>query len=131
MTAVRWIVVMLIGGLLPMQVLAQPKGPPTTGKKDNPTGFGVPVPDANVDDVRPWLLGQGKKLNSKDIDPKLLKDLMEKLPKDQKIDQQQIENILNSNEKFQDKNFLKQLEGLSKSEDFPQNLKDKLKDKLP
>jgi hypothetical protein len=95
-----------------------------------------PQPDNSVDDVRPWLLGLTKKIQPKDLDPKLLKELMEKmekLPKDQKPDPKEIEKLVNDNPRFKDPEFLKQLEKLVNDKDFPKQLDQKLPDnqKLP
>lgn len=101
--------------------------PPKTAPKagiaaEMPVPIGIDGPGSNtVDDVRKWLAGFGTKVNPKDLDPKMLKDLMEKLAKNQKTDQKQMEEMLKNNPEFR-----KQLEQLLKSKDFPQNLDNKL-----
>jgi hypothetical protein len=100
--------------------------------------MGMPIfpQEPQVDDVRPWLDGiKGKKIQPKDIDPKMLKELMEKvqnMPKDQKPDQKQIEEMLEKNPQFKDPAFLEQLKKLVENQDFPGNLDQKFpNEKLP
>src|SRR5438874_971025 len=74
-------------------------------------GFAAPIADgqppssrppgaeAMVDDYRWWIDGRLVKPNQKEIDPKLLKELMEKLPKE-KQDQEQIKEWLKNNPEF-------------------------------
>ena len=50
---------------------------------------------------------------------------MDKLPKE-KADQKQIEQLLKNNPQFKDPDFLKQLDKMSKSPQFPENLEGKL-----
>src|SRR5947208_12521354 len=62
---------------------------PATGKSGSRPGPGVPVllPPPGEDlvpDFRLWLQGLNKTQLPKDVDPKLLKDLIDKLPKDEK-----------------------------------------------
>jgi uncharacterized membrane protein YgcG len=79
-----------------------------------------------VDDYRRWLEGQMAMPKQKEIDPKLLKELMEKLPKE-KQDQEQIKQWLKEHPEFQkDPDFMKQMNELKKSEQFPENLNEKL-----
>ena len=80
-----------------------------------------------VDDFRNWVLGK-KPTGQKDIDPKTLKDFMDKVGKMQgkQPDQKQIEDLLKSNPKFQDPAFLQQLQEMAKSPNFPNNLQQKL-----
>ncbi len=105
-----------------------------------PGGPGLAKED-QVEDVRPFLDGRGRKSRPKDIDPKLLKDLLEKMPKNQKVDPKQFEKLLKENPNLQNREFLHQLEQLLKDDRFPDNLqqqippeqlgdKQELKDKL-
>ncbi len=127
----------LAGGLL-----AQPPGqfqPRPDGAGPRPK-MGLPPPNARIalpepgagpdviDDVRPWLMGK-KPTAPKDIDPKVLKDLMDKvgqMPKGKQPDQQQIEKLLKDNPQFKDPAFLEQLKKMVDSPNFPGNLQQKL-----
>lgn len=114
--------------------------PPEKSKFPRPAGAGLPrnvtPPDNDVDDVRLWLLRLTNKTPQKELDPKLLKELMDKmqkLPKDQKPDPKDIEKLVNDNPQFKDAAFLKQLEKLVEDKEFPNQLEQKLPDnqKLP
>src|SRR5262245_57933327 len=79
-----------------------------------------------VDDFRRWLEGQMVMPKQKDIDPNLLKELMEKLPKE-KQDPEQIKQWLKEHPEFQkDPEFMKQMNELKKYPQFPENLNEKL-----
>jgi hypothetical protein len=120
-----------------------PPDPPPAMRKGGGTRLSGPKMDIpifpqepQVDDVRPWLDGKkGKKIQPKDIDPKLLKELMEKvqkMPKDEKPDQKQIEEMLEKNPQFKDPAFLEQLKKLVDNKDFPDNIEQKFpNEKLP
>jgi hypothetical protein len=83
-----------------------------------------------VDDVREFLAGKRPGVKPKDIDPELLRKLMEsmgkQMPQDQKVDPKQVEKMLQEDKRFKDPAFLKQLEKLLESKDFPKNLEGKL-----
>lgn len=108
----------------------RPLGPPAGAPLRPPAN--LPRPEAKegeVDDVRPWLLRLTGKQIQKDIDPEVLKDLMEKLkklPKEDRPDPKQIEKLLKDNPKFKDPEFLKQLEKLVGDQEFPDNLEGKV-----
>ena len=102
----------------------QPKVQPKIGAAPAPVGMGPK--DGQVDDVRPYLEGLFKKIQPRDIDPKLLKELIEKMPKDQKVNPKQVEEILKNNQRFKDPEFLNQLEKLLNSKDFKNDLEQKL-----
>lgn len=86
----------------------------------------MPPGEQMVPDFRQWLRGLNKKDLSKDLDPKLLKDLIDKLPKEQQPQPEEIQDLLRKNPQFKDPAFLKQLADIVKSEDFSKNLKEKL-----
>jgi hypothetical protein len=119
--------------------VAQPPIPPgrgpavlQLGPEMRKTPSHQPRPGEEVlEDIRQWLLGGKQKIQPKDVDPKLLKELMEKLPKDQKTDPKQIEEMLNNNKQFKDPEFLKQLEKMLDSGDFPKNIQDKFPKDVP
>jgi hypothetical protein len=81
--------------------------------------------EEELEDFRAWLTGGKRKSPFKDLDPEVLKQLMEQLPKDQKSDPKQIEEMLKKNKQFQDPEFLKQLEKMLQSKDFPKNIEQK------
>ena len=93
---------------------------------DPKTPKAVTPAEATVDDVRLWLSGIMNKQQLKDIDPKLLKSLLENLPKERKTDPKQIEDMLGKHPELQNRQFLSQLEKLLQSKDFPKNLNQKL-----
>ncbi|HVK07967.1 MAG TPA: hypothetical protein VM597_04230, partial [Gemmataceae bacterium] len=105
------------------------QGPRPQPKFDLPPQPHFMVPDAEqVDDFRHWLAGKMPKA-PKDIDPKVLKDFMDqvgRMPNNKQPDPKQIEDLLKSNPKFQDPAFLKQLQQMVESKDFPGNLQQKL-----
>lgn len=84
--------------------------------------------EEQIDDIRQWLSGVFPK-NPADMDPKVLKDLVDKvgkMPKGEQPNQQQVEQLLKNNPQFKDPAFLKQLKTLVDSPDFPKNLQQKL-----
>ena len=99
---------------------AQPplEPPPPAAKMKGPVGMGGqllppshhPQPnEQELQDFRLRIFG-GKKKNLPDnIDPELLKKLMEKLPKDKKVDPQQLEKMFQDNPQLKDPAFLKKL----------------------
>jgi hypothetical protein len=117
---------------------AQPPGPKYGGQRPSPppvggpgVGFDLPpeivVPDGqSVPDYRLWLQGYKTKQAPTDINPELLKKLIDKLPKDQPADPNQIKDLLEKNPEFKNPAFLNQLQELPKSDDFPSNLAGKL-----
>ena len=90
-----------------------------------PPGFLRPGEEL-VPDFRLWLRGLNKKQLPKDVDPKLLQELMKKLPEDQRANKKDIEQLLEKNPQFKDPAFLKQLGEMVQSDDFPKNLEEKL-----
>ena len=123
-----FVAVLMAGSIALAQQPAKLKQP----RPSAPVRLTIPE-EITVDDVRPYLMGLTKKIQPKDLDPKKLKELMDKLPKDQKPDQKQIEEFLKENPQFKDPEFLKQLEPLVGDEEFPKQLDQKLPDnaKLP
>ena len=99
-----------------------PKGFPGGGDNPNFRPFNPDEPD--VPDVRPWLMGIKKK--PKNIDPKLLKDLMQELQKKQKDNPQQFEQMLKDNPQFQDPEFLKKVGQMMQEDNFPKNFEQHL-----
>jgi hypothetical protein len=102
--------------------------PPTPGSP----GGGMIIlglPDEQlIDDPRPFLAGMLAKPKSRDMDPKALKDLMDKLkkmPKDQQPDKAQLDEIL-KNPAFKDPKFLEQLEKMLRDPNFPKNIEGSL-----
>lgn len=86
--------------------------------------------DETVEDPRPFLGGLLGKQVPKDVNPKDLKDLLDKLnklPKDQQPDKAQLEELLKS-PAFKDPKFLEQLDKMLRDPDFPKNLEGKLPD---
>jgi hypothetical protein len=118
--------------------------PPATGPRGlirvdpgqfPPVGF---PPDGNpmVPDFRLWLRGLNKVAPPKDVDPKLLKDLMDqlnKLPKGegQPVQKEDIEKLLEKNPQFKNPAFVEPLKELAKDPDFPKKLESKLPDDAP
>jgi len=91
-----------------------------------PGGLAGPGQGPLVDDYRHWLEGQMNRPKQKEIDPELLKKLMEQLPKDKQT-QEQMKQWLKEHPEFQkDPEFMKQMNELKKSEQFPENLNEKL-----
>ena len=112
----------------PKHGLQRPSSPPVGGPG---IGFGPPpeivLPDGqSVPDYRLWLQGFKSKQLPQDINPELLKKLIDKLPKDQPADPNQIKDLLEKNPEFKNPAFLNQLQELPKSDDFPNNLAGKL-----
>jgi hypothetical protein len=93
-----------------------------------------PIPgEPDVEDFRPYLEGKLPRASGKDLDPKVLKDLMDKLnqmPKDQRPDKAQVQDLL-KNPDFKNPDFLKQLEKMLQDPDFPKNLESKLPQDVP
>jgi hypothetical protein len=107
----------------PAKPTSQSRGP--EGAIDLPPGFLRPGEEL-VPDFRLWLRGLNKKQLPKDVDPKLLQELMKKLPEDQRANKKDIEQLLEQNPQFKDPAFLKQLGEMVQSDDFPKNLEEKL-----
>lgn len=112
----------------PKRGLQRPSSPPAGGP-----GIGFELPPAielpegqSVPDYRLWLQGFKTKQPPKDINPELLKKLIDKLPKDQPADPNQIKDLIEKNPEFKNPAFLNQLQELPKSDDFPNNLAGKL-----
>jgi hypothetical protein len=137
MATARWLGIGIVGSVLAASASAQPLGPQpksikqpvSTGGREFPNGI-VPS-EQQVEDVRPWLSGLTKKNPAKDLDPKMLKDLIDKvqkLPKDQKADPEQLNDLLDKNPQFKDPAFLEQLKKLAENKDFPANLGQKFPD---
>lgn len=113
----------------------------TVGQSPRPGQFGQLNPkikmgaaDPMVEDPRPFLGRLFGKQPSKDLDPKVLKDLMDKLnqmPKDQQPDKAQIEELFKNNPAFKDPKFLEQLEKMLRDPDFPKNLEGNLPEGTP
>jgi hypothetical protein len=90
--------------------------------------------EEEIEDIRPFLEGKMGKVPPKDIDPKVLKELMDKLnkmPKDEQPDKAQIEEMLKNNPAFKDPRFLEQLEKMLQDPNFPKNLEGKLPRDVP
>jgi uncharacterized membrane protein YgcG len=90
--------------------------------------------DEEIEDIRPYLDGKMGKMTPKDIDPKVLRELMDKLnkmPKDQQPGRGQIEEMLKNNPAFKDPRFLEQLEKMLQDPNFPKNLEGKLPRDVP
>jgi hypothetical protein len=103
-----------------------PRTGPAPGIRPAPVIL-LPPGEPEVDDPRPFLAG--KLTPSKDVDPEVLKKLMDKLrqmPRDEQPDKAQIEKMLNENPAFKDPKFLEQLEKLLRDPDFPKNMEGKL-----
>ena len=109
----------------------EPPTPPRGAKLGGPIIMDQPImppshlpelDELEVADFRNRLLGKNKKNSPNKIDPELLKKLMEKLPKDQKANPEQLEKMFQENPQLRDPAFLKQLEKLLESKDFPKNL---------
>jgi hypothetical protein len=104
--------------------------PPPPGPRTGPVGV-AGEGEPQMEDVRRWLMGLANRPKDKDIDPKLLEDLMKKMaPKEEKVDPKEIEQFLKNNPQFQNPEFLKKLGEMSKEQQFPDNLKDKLPPKV-
>ncbi len=120
------------GSLPPSVPAATLKGPLIVPQVIGPQSHHPEQGKQELEDFRRWLLGKNKKNVPDNIDPELLKKLMEKLPKDKKVDQQQLEKMFQDNPQLKDTAFLLQLEKLLQSKDFPNNLEDKFpKDQKP
>lgn len=92
--------------------------------------FGAP-PVANeelVDDLRGWLDGTFKAKGKRPpVDPKLLKDMLEKMQNGQEQpDQNALKDMIKDNPKFKDPEFLKWLENQVGKPDLKDNLKQQL-----
>lgn len=137
---------LLVAGLGLAQPPTQgpPFGPPISGPKKGMFGPGglsrpgiamsmVGDSDGTVEDPRPFLGGMLGKTGPKDVNPKDLKDLLDKLnklPKDQQPDKATIDQ-LKDNPAFKDPKFLEQLEKMLRDQDFPKNLEGKLPNGAP
>jgi hypothetical protein len=112
---------------------AQPRNPLPRNPQFEPPVL-APIPgEPVVEDHRRWLTGQLKQA-PKNLDPKVLKDLLDelnKMPKDQQPDTTQIEKMLKENPAFKDPEFLKQFEKMLKDPDFPKNMEGKLPKDTP
>ena len=137
-------VALLAGSLADAQPRTGPQTPPPKQPRmllepDRPAMRpGWPVKarpgEEEIEDIRPYLDGKGPKAMPKDIDPKMLKELMDKLnkmPKDQQPDKAQIEEMLKNNPAFKDPRFLEQLEKMLQDPNFPKNLEGKLPKDVP
>jgi hypothetical protein len=98
--------------------------------KFEPNGRLILIPsevgEEQIPDWRLVLAGLIPKNKPPNLDPKLLKELMDKLPKDQKANEKQIQEILEKNPKLKDPAFLHQLGQLKQDPNFPENLNQKL-----
>jgi hypothetical protein len=127
-------------GLAATVVVAQPPPPLPPGRGPGVISVGGepqkpshrPGPnEAELEDFRLWLEVGKKKSRPPEVDPKLLKELMDKLPKEQKADPKQIEKMMQENQQFKNPEFLKQLEKLLESGEFPKNLENKFPKDVP
>jgi len=121
-----WFSLLALPGLAVGQ---RPQNPLAPNPKFEPDRLLVPPPPDGVEDLRPYLGGQMPKIDPKGMDPKVLKELMDKLqkmPKDQRPDEAQIKKMLQENPAFKDPEFLKQLEKMLQDPNFPKNLEGKL-----
>jgi hypothetical protein len=117
---------------LPCALFAQPpkdRNSPRAYNQAPPAGMNAGQPmlkdnEEMLDDLRRFLDPNYKRPTPKDVDPKLLKDLMEKMKG--KEGQEQIEKMLNDNPSFRDPEFLKQLGKMKEAEDFPRNFEQRL-----
>ncbi|HJZ89684.1 MAG TPA: DUF4129 domain-containing protein [Gemmataceae bacterium] len=104
--------------------------PPGGPRSQVPASQLAPPEAMKVDDVREFLASRRPGIKPQDIDPELLKKLMEtmgkEMPRDQKVDPKQVEKMLQEDKRFKDPAFLKQLEKLLESKDFPKNIEGKL-----
>src|SRR5262245_7079453 len=89
-----------------------PRNPQDINPKFEPNRKLQILVEPEVEDLRPYLEGKIPK-SPKDLDPKVLQELMNKLnkmPKDQQPDKGQVEELLKNNPAFKNPEFLKQLE---------------------
>src|SRR4051812_13419814 len=88
---------------------AQPRDPLRPNPQLEPDRLlQIPPGEPLVEDYRRWLTGQLKQ-PPKNLDPKVLKELMDelnKMPKDKQPDKAQIEKMLKENPAFKDPEFL-------------------------
>jgi hypothetical protein len=137
-TVLSIVSVLLVAGVAFGQPSRPPGGPLTPIPKKQTFGPGF-IPgrgnaaldrDDSIEDPRPFLGGLLGKTAPKDVNPKDLKDLLDKLnklPKDQQPDKAQLEELLKS-PAFKDPKFLEQLDKMLRDPDFPKNLEGKLPD---